>query len=56
MRGNNDLILNEATIKEAMQEYLDKRMGEFAPQVTGVKYNNKYDYAFTVSVSSKEEV
>jgi hypothetical protein len=25
MNGNNSLILNEATIIEAMQEYLDKR-------------------------------
>lgn len=36
MVGNNKLIFNEATMIEAMQEYLDKRMGSYAPQVTTV--------------------
>lgn len=36
MKGNNTLELNTATIIEALQEYLDKRMGEFAPKVTDV--------------------
>jgi len=53
MKGNNELILNEATLIEAMQEYLDKRMGEFAPAVKSIKWGGKYD-GFTVSVSGKE--
>lgn len=55
MKGNNELILNEATLIEAMQEYLDKRMGEFAPVVKSIKWGGKYD-GFTVSVLGKEDV
>ena len=34
MKGNNEFHFNEATMIEAVQEYLNKRMGEFAPTVT----------------------
>lgn len=33
MRGANEFILNQQTMIEAVQEYLDKRMGLFAPSV-----------------------
>lgn len=36
MRGTNELILNQQTITEAVQEYLDKRMGIFAPSVSSI--------------------
>jgi len=51
MRGNNDLILNHATIIEALQEYLDKRMGDYSPQVVCIT-PSKAD-CITVSVSEK---
>lgn len=38
MKGNNTLTLNEATMIEAVQEYLTKRMGAtYVPTVTSVK-------------------
>ena len=37
MRGNNDLILNHGTVIEALQEYFDKRMGEYSPQIVCVQ-------------------
>lgn len=38
MKGNNTLTLNEATMIEAVQEYLAKRMGAtYVPKVTSVK-------------------
>lgn len=40
MRGVNDFRLNEATMIEAVQEYLNKRMTVFAPKVTSVCMNN----------------
>lgn len=55
MKGSNDLILNHATIIEALQEYMDKRMGDYAPKVVTIS-PNKSDYTITVSVSEKEKV
>lgn len=55
MKGNNELMLNEATLIEAMQEYLNKRMGDFAPAVKAVKWGGKYE-GFTVSVFGREDV
>lgn len=45
MRGNNTLILNTATMIEAVQQWLDRQMVQRAPTVTGVeaevkKYGN----------------
>jgi hypothetical protein len=42
MIGNNELRLNEATIAEAVQEYLNKRMGENAPEVQSVKVKDEW--------------
>ena len=35
MRGRNTLFLNTATMIEAVQEYLERRMHADAPDVTG---------------------
>lgn len=35
MKGNNTLELNQATIMEAMQEWIDKRMPHTPQRVTG---------------------
>lgn len=51
MKGNNELVLNESTIIEAVQEYLDKRMTTFAPKVKSVSYRER---EFRVSVFSEE--
>lgn len=51
MIGNNQLNLNQATMIEAMQEYLDKRMGPFAPKVTAVGFHRAgMDETFHVHV------
>ena len=55
MKGSNDLRWNEATIIEAVQEYLDKR---YTPNVTvtSVKSESKNygDGGFLVTVVEKE--
>jgi hypothetical protein len=51
MKGNNELILNESTMIEAVQEYLDKRMTTFAPMVKSIGYK---DHEFKVSVFSED--
>ena len=54
MKGNNDLHLNEATMIEALQMYLDRLMPNRAPEV---KHISKKDNAqFVVSVSEKTNV
>ena len=37
MIGTNELRLNEATMIEAVQEYLDKRMPTATPKVASIK-------------------
>lgn len=45
MRGSNQLVLNEATIKVALQEYIDRRYAidapEKAPEVIAVEWDQK---------------
>lgn len=54
MKGNNTLELNEATLIEAMQEYLDKRMTEHSPRVTAVKSSKVgLSDGFTVRVEER---
>lgn len=36
MKGNNELVLNQATMIEAVQYWLDSRMVQPVPKVTGV--------------------
>ena len=40
MIGTNKLILCPAEMCVAVQEYIDKRMGKYAPQVESVSYSN----------------
>lgn len=50
MKGKNDLILNEATIIEAVQFWLDSKMVKNTPTVTSVK-SAKDGYSMTFIVS-----
>lgn len=58
IRGTNTLRLNESTMIEAMQEWLDARtlqryVGDTV--VAGVKYEgNQYDGGFVVTLREKE--
>lgn len=36
MKGNNELVLNQATMIEAIQMYLDSQMVEPAPKVNSI--------------------
>lgn len=56
MIGNNELHLNEATLIEALQFWLDAKLKVPAPTVTGVKMNDAYgSKTFVVSVSSEAD-
>jgi hypothetical protein len=50
MKGENELVLNQATIVEAVQEYLCKRM-HAAPDVVSVRMRT--DEMFSVRLSSE---
>jgi hypothetical protein len=51
MKGNNRLILNSATLMEAVQEWLDARtVQDQLARVTGITYRSS-DYTFEVSLS-----
>jgi len=55
MKGNNTLQLNEATMIEAVQYWLN---GQFvigrAPKVTGVTCKDSYSSEFEIEVSASE--
>jgi hypothetical protein len=53
--GQNTLQLNEATLIEALQEYIDKRMGSYAPKVTGVKMGSSGSYLKTFAVKTDDK-
>jgi hypothetical protein len=55
MTGNNELILNEATMKEAVQFWLNSQMVN-PPKVTNVKAakGDSYSPAFSISLDSDE--
>lgn len=54
MKGNNKLELNEATMIDAIQEYLNKRMTIHAPKVTSVKSSKEgLSDGFTVTVEER---
>jgi hypothetical protein len=50
MLGNNTLIINTATLIQAVQEYLDKRTQGIAVTVKMVKADNQYDGTFRVDI------
>ena len=53
MIGNNTIVLNTATMIEAVQFWLDSKMPVATPKVTGVKSTgSSYDSTFEVSLSS----
>lgn len=54
MIGNNVFLFNAATMMEAVQEYLDKRMNEYSPKVTHVTYESQTNGTFRISVTEKE--
>ena len=55
MKGNNTLILNEATMIEAMQEYVDKRYTVDTPIVKRVTAETgKVVPEFEIELSEKE--
>lgn len=65
MKGDNQMILNTATMMLAVQEYLNRRWdetasGEACPQVTDVKASSNgyggHDLAFVVSLKSEFKV
>jgi hypothetical protein len=48
-KGNNTLLLNEATMIEAVQEYLRKRtLVDFKPTVKSVKFGINDGYIVTL--------
>ncbi len=56
MKGRNTLQINQATLVEAVQYWLDREM-KTAPKVLSVKHNSKYIGAdvFDVEVDSAAE-
>lgn len=56
MRGNNILILNSATIIEAIQEYFDRRFAKDTPNITGVSMDGSNPSSFRVTVEEKKIV
>lgn len=57
MQGKNQMTLNEATVKEALQEYFDKRTVEMARfEITEVKGGLSVgkDNTFRVTTSDRE--
>ena len=50
MKGNNELILNEATMIVAVQEYINKRITVETPLVTGIRFRND---VFTVGLEGQ---
>jgi hypothetical protein len=53
MKGNNELILNEATMIEAVQFWLDSRMTPLAPKVMGIKLKSDgYVKTFEVALDA----
>lgn len=55
MKGNNEIILNSATVQQAVQEYLAKRWLVGCPKVTGVEYKKTtYDEQFIFNVEGVE--
>lgn len=54
MRGINEIRMNAQTMREAVQEYLDRRaVSQTADYVTCIKVNSKYIAEFQVVVRGK---
>lgn len=53
MIGNNELKLNEITVIEAMQEWLDKRMAGYSPKIVGITHDSM-KAQFTIKTADKD--
>ena len=40
MIGVNELLLNQVTIVQAIQEWIDKRMVDYSPKIVTVSYDS----------------
>ena len=53
MIGNNQLNLNPATVMQALQEWINKRMGEHAPRVVSINHSKQnYEETYCVGIES----
>jgi hypothetical protein len=48
-KGNNDLVINQATMLEIVQAWLNKYIITNTPVAIGIKYSHS-DYTFTINV------
>ena len=58
MKGNNELRINEATMMEAVQLWLDSKFKENPPTVKAVEQSSDpggYSKVFQVKLSSEKE-
>ena len=53
MKGNNTLTICMAELLVAIQEYLDKRMGEYAPKASYIRKGSD-DSGFHIDLKEKE--
>ncbi len=53
MRGNNELVLNEASMIVAVQEYIDKRITVDTPKVVSVVVTDKMLTLFSVKLEAQ---
>lgn len=55
MKGNNELRLNEATMIEALQLWLDSKFTKDAPRVTSVEaiHSGTYCKEFSIKVTDE---
>ena len=55
MKGNNEIKLNQATMIDAMQQWLDSVMPNNAPKVTAVKVSDdRLENSFIIFLSDKD--
>lgn len=53
MIGNNTMLLNTATMMQAVQEWLDKRMPECAPEVTNITGKDSTRGTFEITLNER---
>ena len=53
MVGPNEILLNEATLIQALQEWLSKRMILDCPTVTGVKADSRDGFKVTLEAPKR---
>ncbi len=55
MKGNNELIINEATMIIAVQEYINKRITIDTPKVASVTASDRLTNLFSVKLEGSNE-